>query len=108
MTDPAIEVIDLLEMGNALAPDSDRPITGKVDGSVAIIRLEKGIDYPSEEHSSTETITAIEGEFAIVAQGARYPIKRESCIRIPPGVKHRWDPLSEAIVLVTFSGPIRN
>ena len=101
-----IEVIDLLELGRSLAPDADRPITGNVDGSVAIIRLAKGIEYPAEEHAWTETITAIEGAFAIIAEGSRYPVRQGSCIRIPPGVKHRWDPQSEAVVLVTFSGPM--
>jgi len=106
MAQAAIEVIDLLEMGRGLAPDSDSPITGRVDGSVAIIRLEKGIEYLPEEHEWTETVAAIEGEFSILAQGSRYLVKRGSCIRIPPGVKHRWDPSSDAIVLVTFSGPM--
>ena len=106
MTRAMIEVFDLLEMGRELAPDKDRPITGKVDGSVAIIRLESGIEYPAEEHNWVETITAIEGAFAIIAEEANYAVKRGSCIRIPPGVKHRWDPQSDAIVLVTFSAPM--
>jgi quercetin dioxygenase-like cupin family protein len=106
MTQAGIEVIDLLEMGRELAPDSDCPITGQVDGSVAIIRLAKGIEYPPEDHAWTETVTAIEETFAIIAGGSRYPDKQGSCIRIPPGVEHRWDPSSEAIVLVAFSGPM--
>jgi quercetin dioxygenase-like cupin family protein len=107
MTQTAIEVVDLLEIGRGLAPDNDHSITGKVEGSVAIIRLEKGIEYPLEEHNWTETVTDIEGAFAIIADGSHYSVNRGSCIRIPPGVKHRWDPLSEAIVLVTFSDPMR-
>ena len=46
MSQPGIEVIDLLEMSRGLAPDSDRAITGQVDGAVALIRLEKGSGMP--------------------------------------------------------------
>ena len=106
MSQGNVEVIDLLEMSRRLAPDSDRPITGQVDGAVALIRLEKGIEYASEQHASTETVTAIEGTFAILAEGSRHTVKRGSCIRIPPGVEHRWDPSSDAVVLVTFSTPM--
>src|SRR5215475_11690934 len=106
MTRGVIETIDLLEIGHGLAADVDRPITGKVDGSLALIRLEKGIQYPLEEHESTETVTALEGVFTLVAEGTRYSVNRGSCIRIPPGIKHRWDPSSEAIVLVAFSEPM--
>ena len=105
MIQDAIEVIDLLEIGRGLAPDNDRAITGKVEGSLALIRLEKGIQYPVEEHEWTETVTALEGTFILIVEGARYSVTRGNCIRIPPRVKHQWDPLSDAIVLVAFSAP---
>ena len=100
-----VETIDLIKIGKTLMPDRDFPLTRNPQDQVAIIRLEAGIVYPEEEHEWTETILALDGSFTILADGAKHPVSTGQCIRIAPGLRHRWDPQSKAIVLVHFGDP---
>lgn len=102
-----IEVLDLIDLAKAAPVDTDQPITADLKGDVLIIRLEAGRDYPSETHDdATETITALSGRFAILAEGRSYAVRQGQCCRIPPGLAHRWAPDSEAVVLVHFGRAI--
>lgn len=99
----SIEVLDLVELAQSVPVDTDHPITSNPVGEVLIIRLGPGYDYPEEVHAgATETITALSGRFAIIADGKSYPVHQGQCCRIPPGLHHRWAAESEAIVLVHF------
>lgn len=103
-----IEVLDLVELAQGVPIDTDHPITTDLVGDVLIIRLAASPDnprpdYPEEVHAgATETITALSGRFAILAEGKTYPVRQGQCCRIPPGLHHRWAPESDAVVLVHF------
>lgn len=104
----SIEVLDLVDLAQGLPVDTDHAITGNLVGDVLIIRLSptnnaSGRHYPEEVHAdATETITALSGSFAIIAEGKSYPVRQGQCCRIPPGLHHRWSPESDAVVLVHF------
>lgn len=98
-----IEILDLIDLAKALPADTDRAITTNLEGDAVIIRLEAGLDYPMEVHDhATETITALSGCFAILADGRSHAVRQGQCCRIPPGLAHRWAAESEAVVLVHF------
>jgi mannose-6-phosphate isomerase-like protein (cupin superfamily) len=112
-----IEVLDLVALAQGVPVDTDRPITADPMGDVLIIRLSPqsefpghdfpGRDYPDEVHGhATETITALAGQFAIIAGGKSYAVRQGQCCRIPPGLHHRWATQSDAVVLVHFGAPI--
>ena len=99
----AIEVIDLQREAAALPPDQEKIIGASLTGDLLLIRLEPG-DYPIECHAGrTEVITALRGRFGIATEdGGLWSIAEGQCCRIPPGLRHRWAPDSEATVLVAF------
>lgn len=108
----AIDVLDLVALAQSVPVDTDHPITTDPVGDVLIIRLSpqsntSGCHYPEEVHAGvTETITALAGQFAIIAEGKSYPVRQGQCCRIPPGLRHRWSSESEAVVLVHFGAAV--
>ena len=100
----AIEIVDLVKEAQALPPDSEKTVGENLLGDLLLIRLEPG-DYPTECHEGrTEIITALRGQFAILTEdGRQWPVSQGQCCRIPPGLRHRWAPNSDATVVVAFA-----
>lgn len=99
-----IDVIDLIERAKALPPDHEHLLGGALTGDLLLIRLEPG-SYPVEWHDGrVEIITALRGRFALLTEdGHSWPVTQGQCCRVPPGLKHRWAPDSDAMVLVAFA-----
>lgn len=99
----AIEVIDLVKEATALPPDQEQVIGPALTGDLLLIRLAPG-DYPIECHEGrTEIITALRGRFGIATEdGGLWSVGQGQCCRIPPGLRHRWAPDSDATVLAAF------
>ena len=98
-----IEVIDLIGRARTLPPDHEHVLAGALTGDLLLIRLEPG-NYPVEWHDDrVEIITALQGQFTLLTEDGRaWPVIQGQCARVPPGLKHRWAPDSDATVLVAF------
>jgi mannose-6-phosphate isomerase-like protein (cupin superfamily) len=99
-----IEILDLVDHAKKLPPDQEDCVGEALAGDLLLIRLEPG-DYPIECHPDrTEIITALCGQFGILTEdGRRWTASQGQCCRIPPGLRHRWAPESDATVLVVFA-----
>ncbi len=71
----------------------------KVDLSIMLVRVKKGVDVPVHIHSQDDIIYQLEGKSKMWVEGAGdFEMRPGSFIRIPAGVKHQPHAIEEDVL----------
>jgi mannose-6-phosphate isomerase-like protein (cupin superfamily) len=85
--------------GRRLPADTDHLLTRTTAGALLLIHVPPG-DYAYEVHRLSEFIICVDGTFIIEADnGARAKAECGQMIEIPPGLRHRFAPESNAVII---------
>ncbi len=85
--------------GRNLPADTDHLLTRTTAGALVLIHVPPG-DYAYEVHGLPEFIICVDGTFMIEADdGRREVAERGQMIEIPPQLRHRFAPESNAVII---------
>ncbi len=85
--------------GQKLAADTDHLLARTTAGALLLIHVPPG-EYAYEVHQRTEFIVCVDGTFMIESDnGARAKAEQGQMIEIPPGLRHRFAPESNAVIV---------
>jgi quercetin dioxygenase-like cupin family protein len=97
-----MEIVNLVELGNALEVDKDHVLKEFESGSLLMINL-KPQEYAYEIHEKVdEMIIAFKGSFTLETENEEVTIPEGSMITVPRGIKHRFGNESNGLILVAF------
>jgi mannose-6-phosphate isomerase-like protein (cupin superfamily) len=85
--------------GRKLPPDTDHLLTRTTAGVLLLIHVPPG-EYAYEVHRLPEFIVCVDGTFVIESESGRQA--KAGCgqmIEIPPGLRHRFAPESNAVII---------
>lgn len=85
--------------GRNLPADTDHLLTRTTAGALVLIHVPPG-EYAYEVHGLPEFIICVDGTFIIEADdGRREVAERGQMIEIPPQLRHRFAPESNAVII---------
>ena len=85
--------------GRDLPADTDHLLARTGAGALLLIHVPPG-EYAYESHSLPEYIVCVDGLLAMQAEhGVRIMAERGQMVEVPPGLRHRFAPESNAVIL---------
>lgn len=85
--------------GRDLPADTDHLLARTGAGALLLIHVPPG-EYTYESHCAPEYIVCVDGLLAMQAEhGERIMAERGQMVEVPPGLRHRFAPESNAVIL---------